>query len=632
MAAAGVALVLFRRINLPPVLGYLLAGVIVGPYTFAGIDFGPFANLDGLVQNLDVIRLLAELGLIILLFSVGLEIGWQRVRDLGLRVIIIGVVEMTTMFALGYWIGHIVLGWSALEGIFLGGALSISSSTILIKTLRDTGNLFHLRGRLIIGILVVEDFVAVVLLTVLSALASTGSASVADVGLLAFRLTVFGAAALVFGSLLAPRLTRYISRFDSDELLLITSLTLCFSLALAAHQLELSAAAGAFLIGMVLGDTDSAERIERIMAPVRDLFAALFFVSLGMLMNIFTFGDYLLPALVISAVFIVGKVLADTTGTLLAGYDGRTALRVGMGMPQLGEFSLAIGKTGADYGAVSGFFNPVLTVATAITALFYHFIFRSANRTADLIGRIAPSWLGEYGLVLSVWLTAIVRTFPLENPLARRIKNSLQLILLNMTIIIVLISLGTAALEFNRFLTDWTGLSAGLLGLLTGGAVLALCIPSGVAIWRSLDTMAESVMTLILPAWQTSSANAQGRSLRLILRNSILIVIMVLPAIWGIPLIAHLLLLGSIAAPVPAFILLGVTAGVAFAAFQMHGVLEATVRRTFLGPDELNDSDPEGGESGGAGIDQEPPPASPGSESGRKSSDAADSGQGSSVE
>ena len=360
MAVAGIALVLFRSIHMPPVLGYLLAGVIVGPFTFAAISFGPLEDFQGPVQNLDTIRVLADLGLVLLLFGIGLEIGWQRIRQLGFRVIVIGLVEMATMFALGFELAH-WLGWSPVERIFLGAALSISSSAILIKMLRDAGSLFEIRGQLIVGILLVEDFVAVILLTILAGIASTGGASLADIGTLAIRLTVFAVAVLTIGALLAPRLMNYIARFESEEMVLISSLTLCFGLALAAHQLGLSAAAGAFLIGMILGDTEHHEQISRLMNPLRDMFAALFFVSLGMLMDVFTIGDYLLPALVISLVFMTGKVLADTIGTLLAGHDGRTALEVGTGMPQLGEFSLAMAKTGVEHGTVGSYFSPALT-------------------------------------------------------------------------------------------------------------------------------------------------------------------------------------------------------------------------------------------------------------------------------
>ena len=386
MAVAGIALVLFRAINMPPVLGYLLAGVIVGPFTLSAIDFGPLEGVQGPVQNLQTIRVLAELGLVLLLFGIGLEIGWHRIRQLGFRVVVIGMVEMATMFVLGYELAY-WLGWTQTERIFLGAALSISSSAILIKMLRDTGSLFEIRGQLIVGILLVEDFVAVILLTVLAGLSTTDSASLGDIGLLALRLGVFGIAVLTIGALLTPRLMSYIDRFESDEMVLIVCLTLCFGMALAAHQLGLSAAAGAFLIGMILGDTEHSHQISRLMNPLRDMFAALFFVSLGMLMNVFSIGDYLVPALAISLVFIGGKVLADTVGTLLSGHDGRTALQVGTGMPQLGEFSLAMAKTGVEQGSVGAYFSPALTVATALTALVYPFIFRSSNALANFLER-----------------------------------------------------------------------------------------------------------------------------------------------------------------------------------------------------------------------------------------------------
>ena len=242
MAVAGIALVVFRAIHMPPVLGYLLAGVIVGPFTLSAIDIGPLAGIDGPVQNLQTIRLLAELGLVLLLFGIGLEIGWHRIRQVGFKVIVIGLVEMATMFAIGYEVAH-WLGWTQTERIFLGAALSISSSAILIKMLRDTGSLHEQRGQLIVGILLVEDFVAVILLTVLAGLATAGATSLGDIGVLAARLAIFAVAVLTIGALLAPRLMHYIARFESEEMVLIATLTLCFGLALAAHQLGLSAAA-----------------------------------------------------------------------------------------------------------------------------------------------------------------------------------------------------------------------------------------------------------------------------------------------------------------------------------------------------------------------------------------------------
>ena len=324
---------------------------------------------------------------------------------------------------------------------------------------------------------------------------------------------------------------------------------------------------------------------------MRDMFAALFFVSLGMLMDVFTFGDYLVPALIVSVVFILGKVVADTTGALLSGHDGRTSLRVGMGMPQLGEFSLAMVKTGVEHGTVGAFLNPVITVATAITALSYPIIFHSSTATANFISHVSPQWLREYSGVLFVWLTAARRAFILNNPLAHRVKHAVQFILLNMGIIVVIITLGTVALEFTKALSERIQAGEGLVGLIIGGATLALCIPSGTAIWRNLQSMTEEVMTHFLPRWTPSSNSPSRQNLRVVLRNSILILILILPTIWSIPFIARLVSLGSVATPVPALILIGVTAGVAIAAFQMHSTLEDTFRHTFLGPPDQHGQD-----------------------------------------
>ena len=584
MAVAGAALVLFRQLKLPPVLGYLLAGVIIGPFTL------PIP----LVKNLDTIRLLADLGLILLLFGIGLEFGWQRIRAVGTRVILIATVEITIMFALGYEIA-VLLGWTGTEAVFLAAALSISSSAILMTMLRESGQLLHLRGRLMIGILVVEDFAAVILLTVLAGVATTETTNPGDVGLLVAKLAIFGVAALVFGALFAPRLIHFVNRFRSDETLLITGLALCFGLALAAQQLGLSAAAGAFLIGAVLGDSHHSEQMDRIMSPVRDMFAALFFVSIGMLMDISLAAHFIVPTLIVSGVFIAGKVVAVTIGTLLAGYGGRPSLAVGMGMPQTGEFSLAMVKLGVDSGSIGSFFYPVIVGATAITALAYPFIFRSANAAADFLQRRSPRLLQQYGESLVLSLAALRSAFRFRSPRARRIQHSGRLILLNLGIIIVLIAMGTGVLRFTPQLSELIHLAQDLLGLAIGGAVVALCVPPAWAIWRSLRTLTDGIADFVLPGLIREADAPIGGNLRVLLRDSILVLLLILPAIWSIPLISHLLSLGSLSAPIPIAMMVGLIAGLAGAAFQIHHVLERTFSRTLLGIDDplhFHDLDP----------------------------------------
>ena len=253
-ACGGAAMLLLRMLRMPPLLGYLGAGVLIGP------------SVLGAVENEETIGLLAELGLVLLLFGIGLECGWRRIREVGGRVILIASVEMAVMFALGFQIGQL-MGWTDIEAIVLGAAMSISSSAILMTMLRESGQLLETRGRLIVGILVVEDFAAVVLLSVLAGAASTGQADFAGVGPVVLKLVAFAVLALVLGAAFANKLVSFVDRFKSEETLLIAGLTLCFGIALAAEQVGLSGAAGAFLIGAVLGDSHHAEQIGRAMSP-----------------------------------------------------------------------------------------------------------------------------------------------------------------------------------------------------------------------------------------------------------------------------------------------------------------------------------------------------------------------------
>ena len=340
------------------------------------------------------------------------------------------------MFALGFEIANL-MGWSDIDSVFLGAAMCISSSAILVTMLRESGQLLQIRGRLIVGILVVEDFAAVILLTVLAGVATTGTTDFGGVGAILVKLTAFGVLALVLGASFAHKLVHFVDRFKSEETLLITGLTLCFGLALAAQQLGLSGAAGAFLIGAVLGDSHHAKEMERIVGPIRTMFAAIFFVSIGMLIDLTLVDDFIVPTLVVSVVFVVGKIVSDTVGTFLSGQDGRVSLNVGMGMPQAGEFSLAIVKTGVDFGAVGAFMYPVFTGATAITALAYPLLFRSADPIVNFLERRSPPLLKRYCRGLSLAVGTFSSAFQFNSPRARQIQRSSHVIMVDLAIIAI---------------------------------------------------------------------------------------------------------------------------------------------------------------------------------------------------
>lgn len=373
------------------------------------------------------------------------------------------------------------------------------------------------------------------------------------------------------------------ARGESRETLLITGPALCFGLALVAAELGLSAAAGAFLIGAVLGDTEHAEELTRTMGPVKDMFAALFFVSIGMLADISLFRQFTVPALIVPAVFVVGKVVANTVGAFLVGNSGRTSLRVGAGMPQIGEFSLAIAKVGVENAAISPFFYPVIVATTAVSTLLHPLIFRSSDVLADRIERLSAGRLQRYVVSLAGWLAALQNLWRTQSPLAGVLRRATQAVLINVGIILVLLGVGTAAVRFSRQIGDRLGLSQDIAGLIVGGATLALCLPSAVAIWRSLRFLTHGLFLYTTRRLGPNSRLTRSTNLEVAIREGLVLVLALLIVLWSLPLVSSLLSLGKMATPVPIVLLVVLMALIARTAFRIHVVLERAFSRTFLG-------------------------------------------------
>ena len=578
MTVAGVALVLFRFINQPPALGYLVAGVIVGPFTL------PLVGIGSPIHSHETIKTLAELGLVILLFAIGLEFGWRRIRRLGLPILLIGAIEISFMVALGYQLGRL-LGWTGIEAIFLGAAVSISSSAIILKMLRDTGVLFSTHGRLIVGLLVVQDFAAVILLSILSGVPSAEASRFSDLGPLIGKLLLFLMSVLILGGVLAPRLIRRVGRFHSPEMLLVVGLALCFSLALVADRLGLSAAAGAFIIGAVLGDADYSEDLVRNMAPVRDVFSALFFVSIGMLIDVSQAWGFILPALLVTLSFIVGKTFIDTVATLLAGHIGNTPARVGFGMPQMGEFSLAMVKEGSDHGAVGTFMYPVMAISVALTALVYPIIFRSADRFTSFLSSVSPLFVKRYVFLSSNWMESTRAAFNLADSVGDQIRDSAKVLVANAGVVVVLIAVGTFALSYATPLSGALGVSERFTGLAVTILVVAFSFPPCVFIWRALRRMIDAVADVLLGGGNFFGV-AWDLTLRAILRDAFLFTLIALLAIFSLPFLSGLLSLGSFVAPVPILIFIAIVAGAWRLVFRLHRSMENAFRFAFLDASE----------------------------------------------
>ncbi|HTH49481.1 MAG TPA: cation:proton antiporter, partial [Candidatus Limnocylindria bacterium] len=379
MIVAGLVTILFHRLKQPVVLGYIVAGVIIGPHT------PPFP----LIHDEATIHTLAELGIIFLMFSLGLEFNLRKLRQVGVTALLAALLEIVLMVGAGYELGRL-FGWSSMDSLFLGAMLAISSTTIIIKALGELGLAKERFAGLIFGILIIEDILAIVMIALLSGIAMTGTLSLAGVGLTIGKLAIFLTTALVLGLIVVPRLLGYVGRFKSNEMLLVTVLGLCFGFSLLAVKLGYSVALGAFVIGAVISEARELGRIEHLTEPLRDMFSAVFFVAIGMLIDPKMLLSYAWPIAAITVVVIVGKVLTCSFGTFIAGNDTRTSLRVGMGLAQIGEFSFIIASLGLSLKVTSDFLYPIAVTVSALTTLTTPYLIRSADGLVSWFDRSAP--------------------------------------------------------------------------------------------------------------------------------------------------------------------------------------------------------------------------------------------------
>ena len=358
MTIAAIVTFLFYKLKQPLILGYLIAGIIIGPYT------PPFS----LVTRLDVLGAAADLGVILLLFGIGLEFPLAKLRNVGLKVPIgISAIEIVLMFLISYGIGW-MLGWSFIDSLFLGAALASSSTVIIAKVLTDLGKLKDTSALVMMGVLVAEDILVVLMLALITSIAGAGPLGLPGLAWTVGKIFLFIFGALIIGSLVVPRIIDRIARLEQNEVLILIALGLCFGLSVVANLLGLSMAIGAFLMGVLVANAKSSGKIALLTSPIKDMFAAMFFVSMGALIDITQFRVFLVPALIVTAVMMVGKMVGCGLGTKVFGYDTSTSLKVGLGMGQVGEFAFIVVKAGQDMNLISPILFPIIGVAAAITA------------------------------------------------------------------------------------------------------------------------------------------------------------------------------------------------------------------------------------------------------------------------
>ena len=477
MIVAGLVTIIFHRFKQPVVLGYIIAGVIIGPHT------PPFE----FIHNREAINTLADLGVILLMFSLGLEFSLRKLRQVGGSAFIAAFLEILLMVWVGYEIGR-AFGWSNMDSIFLGAVLSISSTTIIIKALGELGKAKERFAQLIFGILIIEDILGIAMIALLSGIAMTGALSIEQVGLTLGKLVVFLAMLLVVGLIAVPRLIGYVAKFKSNEMLLITVLGLCFGVALLAVKLGYSIALGAFVIGAIIAEARQIHRIETLIEPVRDMFSAIFFVAIGLLIDPNVLVRYWAPILVITAAVVFGKVLTCSFGAFVGGNDTRTSLRVGMGLAQIGEFSFIIASLGLTLKVTSQFLYPIAVAVSAITTLLTPYLIKSADRMEGWFDRVAPRPVVNYLDLYTAWVGQFraQRETNMARNLARRWFWQMAL---NAALIAAVFG---AAVFVGQREPQWLlrfGLSDEMLKSVLWLAAVILCLPMFIATFRKLQAL-----------------------------------------------------------------------------------------------------------------------------------------------
>lgn len=379
LITAAFVTLLFKKLKQPVVLGYLIAGFFLGPH------FPYFIT----VRDTESVKIWAEIGVIFLLFGLGLEFSFKKVSRIGKSAGTTAFIEAPFMLGLGYLTGKL-LGWSNIDSLYLGGILSISSTTIIVRAFDELG----LKGKkfvsLVFGILVFEDLIAILLLVVLTTAATTQSLSSAAIFGTVLKMAFFITVWFLVGIYLIPMMLNKIRKLLTPETTVVVSIGLCLLMVMIVSSVGFSAPLGAFLMGSILAETKDGKNIEHLLSPIKDLFSAVFFVSVGMMINPDSITKYADTILIITLIFVCGKVFSITLGALLSGQSLKTALYSGMSLAQIGEFSFIIATLGMTLKVTSDFLYPIAVAISALTSFTTPYFIKASPTIYEWINRKLP--------------------------------------------------------------------------------------------------------------------------------------------------------------------------------------------------------------------------------------------------
>jgi CPA2 family monovalent cation:H+ antiporter-2 len=514
LVTAGVVAVVFFRLRWPLVAGYLLAGVLVGPHL-----------PPRLVSDESSIRLLSELGVILLMFSLGLDF---RIRHLVRAASTAGVtsaVEVGLMLALGYAAGQI-LGWTPLASLFTGATVAISSTMIVSRAFREPGITGSLKET-VVGTLVFEDLAAMLLIALLTSLAAGQQVTGATVGYLLARLGAVLALFLIVGMLIIPRAVRFVASLRHQETLVVTAVGVCFGLAWIAHLAGFSVALGAFLAGMLAAESGLAGELEDRMQPLRDMFAAIFFVAVGMELDPAAIGGAWVVVVGFIVLVVAGKFLGVCVGAFIAGRGTKEAVQAGLSLAQIGEFSFIISGIGVQAGVVPPLLGTVAVAVSMATAFLSSSLILRSARIAAWIDRRLPHRVQAVASLYGAWLESL-RAVPPERAPWRKIRQAVWWLLLDASAIASLVGLGALTRDRLSAFAAAVGIPPATTSWLVTALVAALVAPFLFGIVRVSQLLGQHLAALAVPEpppGKVDNGRAPRRTLAVALQIGIVLVV-----------------------------------------------------------------------------------------------------------
>ena len=382
---AGITTLLCKKFKQPIVLGYVLAGIFAGPY----FDLLPT------VKDKEDLTLWADIGVIFLLFGLGLEFSFKKMINVGKAAMITANANIIFMLFLGYNTG-LMLGWSTMDSFFLGSMISMSSTTIIIKAFNDLNIKKQRFTNLVFGVLIVEDLVGILMLVLLPTIALGKTINGLALGLSTLKLIFFLILCFVIGIYLVPTFLKKIQQFLTDEMLLLITISMCFCMVLLATSSGFSSALGAFIMGSILAETECIERIEKNLQPLKDFFGAVFFVSVGMMVNPEMFLTYAKPIFIITLIVVIGKVLFSCFGFVASGQPLKTSVYGGFSLAQVGEFAFIIASLGMSLNVLSAKVYPIIVAVSVITTFLTPLMIQSSEPIYRKLNKLLPEkWLNS---------------------------------------------------------------------------------------------------------------------------------------------------------------------------------------------------------------------------------------------